>query len=445
VAQIYRPQRTKKAAIKTITLTAQVVGLDHQGRGIVRAQQGTYFIPDSLPGEAVHVRLGKPPHAELIRVVAPSPLRETPKCQHYQSCGGCDLQHLAHAQQLTHKHQVVSELLQKFAATQPAAWAAPLTVGAWQTRTRTRLACYYDRTRKQLQIGLRARQQKTIVALQECPVLAPQLAALIAHLSEALSGLQLAPSLGHIELMLAPRPLVLLRLTKPLSEGDRAQLSQLTLNGEAIQWWVQHADDQLESIGGHVLPQYQSCHAGEPLALAFLPGDFVQANGSLNPLMVAQAIAWLESTNGDTILELFAGTGNFTVPLLMSGAEVLAVEGSARMTAQITANTPANLRSGLQVQVADLTQALPRAVRQWPANKLLLDPARAGAQQVLTELLQTLKWSPQRIVYVSCAPDTFARDTKILKQAGYSLARCGIVDMFPQTHHIEVMGLFIKE
>lgn len=447
MAQFFKPQRKPRQITK---LTSQsVVGLDHQGRGIVRTATGTYFIAGALPGEQIDLRLEKPPNGTLVARQNAAAERVEPRCVHYQECGGCDLQHLAHVAQLEHKQQVVAELLQKFAQTQPAHWAPPLTAGAWQTRHRTRLACWWDKRKNTFHLGLRARQAHTVVDVTECVVLAPELELLIAPLREQLGQLQLARSLGHVELMLAPEALLLLRLTSQLTDSDRNQL---------LDWQAQHSVTiWLHTVTDEVTPLQQEPAGLSPQSLpwfssaqhkvAFTPGDFMQANGDLNQQMVTQAVDWLAANPTETVLELFAGSGNFSLALSETAAQLVAVEGSARMTAQIEQNAQAAGLTNITAIAADLNSPWPPALaellKQTPATKVLLDPARAGAYQALTQLL-ALPVLPERLVYVSCAPDTLARDAKLLIAAGYQLERCGIVDMFPQTHHIETMALFIK-
>jgi 23S rRNA (uracil1939-C5)-methyltransferase len=183
-----------------------------------------------------------------------------------------------------------------------------------------------------------------------------------------------------------------------------------------------------------VLPDYD-------VRLHFKPLDFIQVNASLNQKMIAQAIAMLEPQPSDRILDLFCGLGNFTLPLARSGAEVVGVEGDAGLVQRARENAQKNGISNVSFYAADLTQD--QSSEPWfkaGFNKLLLDPPRAGAIEVLTQL--PLK-NIQRIVYVSCHPGSLARDAGFLvNERGFKLVKAGAMDMFPHTAHVESIALF---
>jgi 23S rRNA (uracil1939-C5)-methyltransferase len=179
---------------------------------------------------------------------------------------------------------------------------------------------------------------------------------------------------------------------------------------------------------------------GSALSLAFGPLDFVQVNGELAQAMVRQALDWLRPGPGDTVLELFAGLGNFTAPLAATGARVTAVEGEAALVRRGRENLQ---RNGLDAEFlrADLFAADPQAAwLQRRYDLALLDPPRSGAREVLPAVAAT---QPRRIVYVSCHPGTLARDAgELVGSHGYVLQRAGVLDMFPHTAHVESMALF---
>ena len=155
--------------------------------------------------------------------------------------------------------------------------------------------------------------------------------------------------------------------------------------------------------------------------------------------MIAQALELLEPEPGASVLELFAGLGNFTLPLAREGLRVTAVEGAEELVAKGRANAE---RNGLQVDyhVADL---FAREGGEGWLNRdydyALFDPPRSGAAELLPHLLRR---PPQRIVYVSCHPGSLARDAGTLVRAGYRLSAAGVMDMFPHTGHVESIARF---
>lgn len=459
MAQFYQQKRTPPST-KTTLQNGEVVALDHQGRGVIRAGQKTYFVAGALPGERVDVQLLKPPQAQLLKRHNSVSSRVEPPCAFAQQCGGCDLQHLALAEQRAHKQATVTALLAKFAGLTELPWQAMLTGAASGIRARTRLAVRWLPRQQRLAIGFRAAQSKDIVEITQCMLMTPELQRAFTYLPQ-LSRFELAKSLGHIELLHGAPVVVMLRLTQPLSQADHQGLTEwlAQLPANTLQLWLHDHDQQRQALhsgpaqAGTVSYPSASWQAQgwQPQTIPYRPGDFYQANVSLNPALVQQACEWLAPSAGEQVLELFAGTGNFTQALLALGARVTAVEGDAQMTRQLQAN---NSQAGTQLTTltADLSQTdgLAQLIADSAASALLLDPARAGAREVAlalqarVERARKTKRAPAiaRILYVSCAPDTFARDAQILASAGYQIVKLGLVDMFPHTHHIETMALF---
>jgi 23S rRNA (uracil1939-C5)-methyltransferase len=175
--------------------------------------------------------------------------------------------------------------------------------------------------------------------------------------------------------------------------------------------------------------------------LRFGPSDFIQANAVVNEAMVDQALGLLEVAGGDNVLELYAGLGNFTLPLARRAAQVTAVEGDAALLGRARANARLNGIENVAYHAADLDA--PDAGAGWLRRRyerVLLDPPRTGARAVMP-LVAALR--PTRLVYVSCHPGTLARDAGLLVHGhGYRLLAAGIMDMFPHTSHVESMALF---
>src|SRR5690606_5425609 len=175
--------------------------------------------------------------------------------------------------------------------------------------------------------------------------------------------------------------------------------------------------------------------------LAFEPLDFIQVSGDLNEKMIARALELLDVQPGERVLDLFCGLGNFSLPLGRHAAEVVGVEGDAGLVARARANAARNGMDHVHFHAADLATDL--SGEPWMAggfDRVLLDPARAGALEVLQQLkLDGVK----RIVYVSCNPDTLARDAAYLVGArGWHLRAAGVMDMFPHTTHVESIAVF---
>ena len=177
------------------------------------------------------------------------------------------------------------------------------------------------------------------------------------------------------------------------------------------------------------------------LELEFKPLDFIQVNRGLNEKMIARALELLAPEPGERVLDLFCGLGNFTLPLARVAQEVVGVEGEAGLVQRACDNAARNGLNNVQFFAADLSQPLQgQTWAKQPYDRLLLDPARSGADEVLKQLpLSGLK----RIVYVSCHPGSLARDAGwLVNEAGWVLKKAGVMDMFPHTAHVESIAVF---
>lgn len=418
----------------------QIERLAGDGRGIAFVEGRTWFVSGALAGESVEARVlgarGKVVDARLERVLQASPERRAAPCQYYERCGGCNLQHLPHDGQLTLKQRLLAEQLQRVAGVQPEQWAAPLVGPEFGYRRRARIAVRWDPKARQLDVGFRAEASQDIVAIDECLVLVQPLQAIFRDLPTVLRSLSKPQALGHVELFSGTAQAVLVRHVAPLPAEDLARLEAFCKQADA-QLWLQGDGEPAPVEAGQTLG-----FALEPwgLELAWRPGDFVQVNAQVNTLMIEQALAWLAPQSEERVLDLFCGLGNFALPLARQAREVVAVEGVQAMVERAEANARSNNVHNARFFQADLSQ--PLAGAGWAAegfSAVLLDPPRDGAFEVVQGIARL---KAKRLVYVSCNPATLARDAQVLVGQGYRLTRAGILDMFPQTAHVEAMALF---
>ena len=271
-------------------------------------------------------------------------------------------------------------------------------------------------------------------------VLSPVLAPVFSVLQQVVKTLRDPSVITHAEVIDADgTAYIILRHVKALTAEEQQRFidawPEAVWLGEAetgvMQYWQQPA-----RTPHYTLEAYK-------LKLGFAPDDFIQVNTGVNQLMVQQALAWLQIDSNDVVLDLYAGVGNFSLPLAQRAKTVRAVEGVTKMVQQLATNAKLNGLSNVEAYQADLHLAWPKtAWHQRDYTKVVLDPARAGAQGA-TEQLVRLK--PAQILYVSCNPATFARDAKVLLAGGYRLEKIAGIDMFPYTSHLELMALFDRQ
>ncbi|GEK46773.1 23S rRNA (uracil(1939)-C(5))-methyltransferase RlmD [Bisbaumannia pacifica] len=415
--------------------------LAHDGRGLTHGADGkACFVEGALPGErvrlAVHRQRKRFDEAHLRELITASPERIEPPCAHYGSCGGCDLQHLTPHAQRRHKQAVLAEQLGR----QGVALEAPLQLLAGEGlgyRRRARLGVRLD-AEGTLHLGFRGRRSHHLVDIAACPVLTPSLDRLLPALREHLPSLEAPRQVGHLELIDSDAgvALVVRQLRDNPRDAERWR-AFAERQGVHLAWLLGREAPVLRWLGEAPSLHYA---LGE-LRVHFAPGDFIQVNGEVNRALVEHALAWLAPAPGEAVLDLFAGVGNFSLPLAAAGARVTGVEGSPAMVERLADNARANALS-LAARQADLNDpgAVARLLDEVPATAALLDPPREGAEAVCRALAK--QGAVERLLYVSCDPATLARDAAILAAGGLRPVRGAVADMFAQTAHLESVLLF---
>src|SRR5690554_530739 len=423
--------------------------ISHDGRGIAYWQGKSVFVTGALPGEEVwaHFSSHSARFAEAVaeRILLASDRRIEPRCGHFGQCGGCQLQYVSAAEQLSIKQTQVLDQLSRLAAVVPEQVMPALSAHPWGYRQQARLGIWKAEA-EPVVLGFRRRQSRELLDIEECPVLAPELAVLLAPLRELLLRWADA-SLTHLSVaQIGDDCGLTLRHTRSLQPGLVKALRLFAVE-HGCQFWLQGSADAygLTDLDGiavdprlyYTLPDF-SCR------FAVHPSDFMQINGAVNEQMVKQAIDWLAPQPHEQLLDLFCGLGNFTLPLARFAGGVIGVEATTAMVSRGEENAVLNGLEKVQFRAADLTRASVQSLLPHgeTIDAMLLDPPRSGAREVCAQMSQL---NPQRLLYVSCNPATLARDAGLLLDQGYHLQQLGILDMFPHTSHIETMALFVRQ
>ncbi|MFG1173547.1 23S rRNA (uracil(1939)-C(5))-methyltransferase RlmD [Erwiniaceae bacterium CAU 1747] len=438
MAQFYSAKRRVTTRQK---ITVVINDLDAFGQGVARHHGKALFVQGALPGEQVEVEISEDKRqfsrGTATRILTASPQRVQPLCPHYSRCGGCQQQHVPIALQQQSKASALAHLLSKESGF-PVAVNEIISGQPWGYRRRARLGLNFQVKTQTLQMGFRAQASSELINVTECPILAPELNALIQPLHALLSRLQAVRRLGHVELVLADNgPLLVLRHLEELSAADREKLEQFS-HTHQLSLFLAPDSDTLEQLNGEM----PVIHAGQ-LKLTFSPRDFIQVNDVVNQQMVARALTWLDLKPQDRVLDLFCGMGNFTLPMGNLAENVVGVEGVAALVEKAAYNATLNNLNNVAFYQHNLEEDV--TSQPWADegfNKVLLDPARAGAAGVMEHIVKLV---PELVVYVSCNPTTLARDSQVLLKSGYQLERVTMLDMFPHTGHLESMVLFSRK
>ena len=417
--------------------------LDAGGCGVARNAEGkVVFVEGALGGELVEAEvLREKPKFDLARatrVLRASSGRRTPPCPHYGDCGGCATQHADAQTQMAAKQRWLEDNLQRIGKVAPEAMLPVVYGTEWGYRRRARLSVRYVEKKGGALVGFRERKSTYVADMRECRVLPPQVSALIVPLRELIGRLSVRERLPQVEVAAGDAATILVfRHLLPLNESDLDLLRKFSeVHGICV--WLQPRGP--ESAAPFYPPQQEPLFYALPefgVRIEFGPTDFTQVNHAVNRILVSRAVRLLDPQPAERIADLFCGLGNFALPLATRGATVVGFDTHQGLIGKARKNGEQN---GLNLEFRSADLFAPGFESCGPFDKLLLDPPREGAAEVVKSLPGA--W-PRRIAYVSCDPATLARDAGILVHAkGFRLATAGVVNMFPHTAHVESIALF---
>jgi 23S rRNA (uracil1939-C5)-methyltransferase len=353
------------------------------------------FVPATVPGDRVRVRIEKQlprfARGRVERLLEPGAARVEPRCPAYGRCGGCTWQHVDYSAQLEAKQHILSDALARIGgislAELPLVHPSPR---AYAYRSRARVLVERGR------VGYRERASHRLCAVESCPELEAKLAELASAPPAHDGEWELASASGEVRASPLPAE----------AEVCGPSLLELRVAGERLR---------------------------------FSPGVFSQANTLLLETMLGRVGECVGS--GEELVELFAGSGLFTLPLARRFGRVVAVESNPAAAADLKSNLARAGLSNARVLCGRVEESR-QALAGLRPEAVLLDPPRVGLAAEGVELVTQL--APERVAYLSCDPATLARDLRALCSAGYRLASVEGFDLFPQTHHLEALVVLQK-
>ena len=342
--------------------------------------------------------------------------------------------------QLAAKSADLLSQLKRIGRIEPVRVLPPVTGAGLGYRRRARLGVKYLARERRAIVGFRARDSAQLAALERCPVLAAPAGELCAALATLIGSLTIRADVPQIEVAVTDAVTVLvLRLLAPLAPADGERLRRFGRE-HGVEFWLQPGD--ASSVVALDPPGSALAYglAAFDLTLGFAPLDFVQVNAAVNERLVGAALELLAPETGDAVLDLFAGLGNFTLPIARRANRVVGVDADEALIGRARDNARRNSVGNARFAVADLAGELKH--EPWTRESfdlVLLDPPRAGALEVLPLIG---RGRARRVVYISCHPGTLARDAGVLvHQYRYRLVAAGVMDMFPHTAHVESISV----
>jgi 23S rRNA (uracil1939-C5)-methyltransferase len=439
-------RRRKKIPEGTFETTIE--SLSHDGRGIAHIDGKTTFIRNALPGEKIIFKYtnmrGSFNAGVATEILSASSERVKSLCTHADMCGGCCLQHLKTEAQLKHKQQVMLEMLQHFGKVVPQEILPPLVGNNYSYRHKARLGVKHVEQKGDVLVGFREQNGRYISEILNCQILHPSVSDKIPLLRKLITSLTSLRVIPQIEVAVGDQQTALIiRHLKPLPLIDlekiivfaKQQKLEIYLQPKGPNTihkiWPENNDNKLS----YTLPDHE-------IKLQFHPTDFTQVNPEINRQMINQAIELLDPQPDDEILDLFCGLGNFTIPLAKHCKRITGIEGSKQMVERSYENAALNNIKNIDFYEFNLKNDFTNYDWAKKYNKILIDPPRSGAAEIVAKIK---KFNPEKIIYISCNPATFARDAgELVNNQGYKLTKVGMMDMFPHTAHVETMGLFVQ-
>ncbi|MDH5777193.1 MAG: 23S rRNA (uracil(1939)-C(5))-methyltransferase RlmD, partial [Gammaproteobacteria bacterium] len=407
-------RRTRK--LPTEPVTATIESMTHEGKGVTHIDGKAVFVHGTLPDEEVRFQYTRKSRrydeAKVVEVLKPSPLRVEPKCKHFGLCGGCSLQHLDSSEQIKNKQQILLDNLQRIGKVEAKEILAPMTASAWGYRRKARLGVKHVRKKEKVLVGFREKGSGLLAELEQCEVLHESVGKRLLELAELVRSLSCYEKIPQIEVAVSDDHTALVfRHLEVLTKDDMTKLTDFAKSNDLYIYLQSAGPDSITPLWPEN-PELSYRLDDFDVEVFFEPSDFVQVNTEINRKMIPQAIELLDVQSNDRVLELFCGVGNFSFALARKAEHVTAVEGEKVLVDRARENAKRNKIENVEFHVADLFAVDPQTpwLKQ-DYTKILLDPARTGADAILPTLA---KMKVSRIVYVSCNPATLARDAGIL-------------------------------
>lgn len=424
-----------------------IESVDHEARGVGRNDNKVVFVENALPQEivGVDIRRRKPSYetgvSTYIKSVSASRIK--PRCVNFGVCGGCSFQHIDARTQLAIKQRVLEDALERIGSVRPEQILSPICGPQFNYRSRARLSSRYVIKKEKALVGFREKGKSYVVDMASCEVLPDHISRLLPELKLLVQSFSIRERVPQIEVACGNDVNVLaFRMLEDPSLEDLRLLEQFAAKHDLVIFMQRGGPATLTQIYPDEPVTLTYSITDMNLTYEFGLSEFTQVNTDVNSVLVRRAMSMLDLKPTDRVADLFCGLGNFSLAIARSGAQVIGLEANQELIDRAIDNAARNELSDLcDFKVANLfTDGCPDYRSLQSMDKLLIDPPRDGAAELIKGVGSD---GPKKIVYVSCNPATLARDAgTLVHEHGYRLLSAGIVNMFPNTSHVESIALF---
>lgn len=416
--------------------TVEITSLAYGGRGVGRVDGKVVFVPFTAPGDVVEVEIIREKKSfsegEVRKILSPSTVRTEPECPYFGVCGGCALQHISYPEQVASKEKVLLETLERIGKVTPAKVDPPIPCEKpYGYRSRARFHVKGGR------VGFFESGSRRVVDIESCPILDPALNDAYRAVRSAVAQ-NTPPGLYVIEMGVGVdgRTVAAFHVS---AKGEYPW--QRLLEGTGLKGLEVRFDPSRRERGRKIeaLGDLELRFGAGGMDLVAGVTAFTQVNPSQNEHLVEKVLEYASLSGEELVVDLFSGVGNLTLPAAGGAERAVGVEAHREAVRYARENAKRNSVGNVKFKVSDALDWLGsrfRGLAEGVPCVLILDPPRGGESGIAGRLSESGAL-PRRIVYVSCSPPTLARDLYLLAGCGYTPARACLIDMFPQTYHIE--------
>lgn len=420
---------------------AHITSMAFRGYGVARIDGKVAFISHSVTGDKAQVEIIKEKKnyltGRLTRLIEPSPWRVDPPCPHFGLCGGCQWQHIDYSIHGELKKEILKEVLIRLSGSKaipPIAVTSSHDPYAYRVRVQLKV--------KGNTIGYYQERSNQLVEIDHCPISHPLVNQIILFLQKEMSFF---PPLKEIDINVSPEEGKGVLILHPLSfrQGFKNFLKAFLRDHPMIRGLSIIRKGGFQLMGDPCLnisiplnrPRW-----GKKIRLRASAESFFQVNLKQNQTLIETVLNFSDVKENERVLDLYAGIGNLTLPLAIEAKEIFGIEENRMAIEDARFNAEENGISNCDFIPGRVEDILKHWERKRP-DLIVLDPPRTGCKAIVDQIAGL---KPEKIVYVSCEPTHLSRDLRLFSKNGYHLQKLGLIDMFPQTYHMEVVGLLTQ-